>query len=199
VRGAGADKNGENVFTWCTVHAAKCDGHSKLGPMNLPQRLHSRAFQTRVALRRNAYWKKVKVYTQSAVFTRPAMCIDTILLAVWFRVRVVVCLRYDTIRLTTLTCAQKLTSSQLNLPHGTEQKRIMKKLKPKNGDAHKKRSGREVCGVSPEAGRESMVGSKAAERSRKHRHDNCCDAISLMTWSWMFQWNDVYSRQTGRG
>ena len=92
-----------------------------------------------------------------------------------------VCLRYDTIRLTTLTCAQKLTSSQLNLPHGTEQKRIMKKLKPKNGDAHKKRSGREVCGVSPEAGRESMVGSKAAERSRKHRHDNCCDAISLMT------------------
>jgi len=31
-------------------------------------------------------------------------------------------LRYDTIRLTVLTCAQKLTSSQLNLPHGTEQK-----------------------------------------------------------------------------
>ena len=33
--------------------------------------------------------------------------------------------------MTILTCAQKLTSSQLNLPHGTEQKRIMKKLKPK--------------------------------------------------------------------
>jgi len=33
----------------------------------------------------------------------------------------------------------------------------MKKLKPKNGDAQKKRSGREVRGVSPEAGRESMV------------------------------------------
>ena len=33
-------------------------------------------------------------------------------------------------RLTILTCAQKLTSSQLNVPHGTEQKRIMKKLKP---------------------------------------------------------------------
>jgi len=30
-----------------------------------------------------------------------------------------------------LTCAQKLTSSQFNLPHGTEQKRIMKKLKTK--------------------------------------------------------------------
>jgi len=34
----------------------------------------------------------------------------------------------------------------------------MKKLKPKNGDALKKRSGPEVRGVSPEAGRESMVG-----------------------------------------
>jgi len=38
---------------------------------------------------------------------------------------------YDTIRWTILTCAQKLTSNQLNLPQGTEQKRIMKKLKPK--------------------------------------------------------------------
>ena len=34
-----------------------------------------------------------------------------------------------TIRWTILTCAQKLTSSQLSLPHGTKQKRIMKKLK----------------------------------------------------------------------
>ena len=33
------------------------------------------------------------------------------------------------IRWTILTCAQKLTSSQLSMPHGTEQKRIMKKLK----------------------------------------------------------------------
>ena len=32
----------------------------------------------------------------------------------------------------------------------------MKKLKIKNGDAQKKRSGREVRGVSPEAGREAM-------------------------------------------
>jgi len=39
----------------------------------------------------------------------------------------------------------------------------MKKLKPKNGDAQKKRSGHEVRGVSPEAGRESMVG-KICER-----------------------------------
>ena len=47
-------------------------------------------------------------------------------------------------------------SSQLSLPHGTK-KRIMKKLKQTyNGDAQKKRSGREVRGVSPEAGRESM-------------------------------------------
>ena len=35
----------------------------------------------------------------------------------------------DTIRWTILTCAQKLTSSQLSLPHGTKQKRIMKKPK----------------------------------------------------------------------
>ena len=38
-------------------------------------------------------------------------------------------IQYDTIRWTILTCAQKLTSSQLSLPHGTKQKRIMKKLK----------------------------------------------------------------------
>jgi len=38
-------------------------------------------------------------------------------------------LRYDTTRWSILTCAQKLTCSQLNLPHGTKQKRIMKKLK----------------------------------------------------------------------
>jgi len=33
----------------------------------------------------------------------------------------------------------------------------MKKLKPKNGHAQKKRSCHEVCGVSPEAGRERFV------------------------------------------
>jgi len=41
----------------------------------------------------------------------------------------------------------------------------MKKLKPKNGDAQKKRSDREVRGVDPEAGRESAVG-KICERGR---------------------------------
>jgi len=41
----------------------------------------------------------------------------------------------------------------------------MKKLKTKNGDDPKKRYGREVRGVSPEAGRESMVG-KICERGR---------------------------------
>ena len=55
------------------------------------------------------------------------------------------------IRRTTLTCAQKLTSSQLNLSHGIKRKRVVKKLKTKNGDAQKKRSGRKVRGVSPEA------------------------------------------------
>ena len=47
----------------------------------------------------------------------------------------------------------------------------------------------------------SMV-SKAAERSRRHRHDNFCDPIALMRYDrecigGLFQWNDVYSRQTG--
>ena len=45
-------------------------------------------------------------------------------------------LPYDTIRYTIVTCTQKLTNSQLNLPHGTKQKSIMKKLKTKNRDAH---------------------------------------------------------------
>jgi len=49
-------------------------------------------------------------------------------------------IRYDTIRWTILTCAQKLTSSQLSLPHGTKQKRIMKKLK-QNGEGHLKYRG----------------------------------------------------------
>jgi len=35
----------------------------------------------------------------------------------------------------------------------------MKKIKQKNGDAQKKRSGREVRGVSPVARRESMMGN----------------------------------------
>jgi len=44
----------------------------------------------------------------------------------------------------------------------------MKKLKTKNGDAKKKRSGHEVRGVSPEAGRESM-GGKICERDGSER------------------------------
>jgi len=39
--------------------------------------------------------------------------------------------RYDTIRLTILTCAQKLTRSQLNPPHGTEQKKNDEESKTK--------------------------------------------------------------------
>jgi len=39
-----------------------------------------------------------------------------------------------------------------------KQKSNEKKLKTKNGVAQKKQSGREVPGVSPEVGRESMVG-----------------------------------------
>jgi len=42
-------------------------------------------------------------------------------------------IRYDTIRWRIFTCAQKLANSQLNLPHGTKQKRLTKKLKIKTG------------------------------------------------------------------
>ena len=46
--------------------------------------------------------------------------------------------RYDRIRWTILTCAQKLTSSQHNLPHGTEQKKNNEETKTKkNGDAQR--------------------------------------------------------------
>jgi len=37
-------------------------------------------------------------------------------------------------------CAEKLTYSQLNLPHGTKQKRTMKKLKIKTEMLRKKQS-----------------------------------------------------------
>ena len=42
----------------------------------------------------------------------------------------------------------------------------MKKLKTQNGDAQKKRSSREVRGVSPEVGRESMGGRDVWKRYR---------------------------------
>jgi len=53
---------------------------------------------------------------------------------------------------------KKIKTEMLRRNGPLKQKRIMKKLKPKNGDAQKKRSGREVRGVSPEAGRELMMG-----------------------------------------
>jgi len=58
---------------------------------------------------------------------------------------------YDTIWYITLTRAQKLTNSQLNMPYGTKQK-SNEETKNKNQDAQKKRSSHKVCGVSPEAG-----------------------------------------------
>jgi len=60
------------------------------------------------------------------------------------------------------TCIQKLTNSRL-LPHGTKKQRSNEK-KNKNRDAQK-RSCHKVRGVSPEAGRESMV-RKICERGR---------------------------------
>jgi len=57
----------------------------------------------------------------------------------------------NTIQCAILTCAQKLTRSQLNPPHGTKQKIVMKKLKTKTEmPAQKKRSSNKVRGVSPD-------------------------------------------------
>ena len=55
-------------------------------------------------------------------------------------------------------------SSQLNLLHGTKQKKSNEETK--NGDAQKKRSGRKVHGASPDAGRETVVGKICDERDR---------------------------------
>jgi len=73
---------------------------------------------------------------------------------------------YDTIRYDTVYLrAPKSCQSQLNLPHGTKQKTVMKKTKTSNRDAQKKRSSHKVRGVSPEAGREPTLG-KICERGR---------------------------------
>ena len=99
------------------------------------------------------------------------------------------------IRLTILTCDQKLTSSQLNLPHGTQQKRIMKKLKQKNGDAQKKRSGREVSGVSPEAGRESIRNPMTKQRPGHWSGSLLWDSFSALIM--LVGWQDGQLTQTG--
>jgi len=60
-------------------------------------------------------------------------------------------IRYDTTRDTIFSCTEKLTGSQLNLPHGTNKtEKVIKRTKSKKV-AQKKRSGHEVPGVSPEA------------------------------------------------
>jgi len=46
------------------------------------------------------------------------------------------------------------------------------------------------------------VVSKAAKQSRRQRHDNLCDPMALIWWSWIysraFQWSDACSRQTDK-
>jgi len=54
-------------------------------------------------------------------------------------------------------CAQMLTGNQCNLPHGTKKPKTVMKKTLKNRDAQKKWSSHKVRGVSPEAGKESMV------------------------------------------
>jgi len=66
---------------------------------------------------------------------------------------------------TIFSCAQKLTGSQLNLPHETKNRSNEENRKQKKQDAQKKRSGNEVRGVSPEAGRESVMGKFVKELS----------------------------------
>jgi len=63
-------------------------------------------------------------------------------------------------RCTILTCAQKLTNSQLNLPHGTKQKRVKKSNEEtknkKNRDDKKKRLSHKV--VESVLGRKGVYG-----------------------------------------
>jgi len=70
--------------------------------------------------------------------------------------------RHDTIRYARdtmiFTCAQKLTYSQLNLPHGTKQKRIMKKRKIKTEML--RRNGPVIKPWSQSRGREGVYGGK---------------------------------------
>jgi len=78
-------------------------------------------------------------------------------------------LRYDPIRYIIFTCAQKLTESQLNLPHGTKNKtkRATKKLENEKTEmlCSEETVQCKVRGVSPEARRESVV-EKICERGR---------------------------------
>jgi len=55
-------------------------------------------------------------------------------------------------------CTQKLMASQLNLPHGTKNKKKRNEPKTNNQYSLEDNGLGEVCGVSPEAGRESTVG-----------------------------------------
>jgi len=72
--------------------------------------------------------------------------------------------------------AQKLTSSQLNLPHGTKQKRVMKKPKTKNGDAQKK-NGPVIKSVDSVLRPEKSMVGKICERalSRERKREEVMD------------------------
>jgi len=63
-------------------------------------------------------------------------------------------------RYTVFMCDQKLMNTDLNLLHGTKQKRVMKKLKNKKTKCSKKQCSNKVRGVSPDASRESVVGKR---------------------------------------
>ena len=75
--------------------------------------------------------------------------------------------QHSTIRHNTLYLrvpAQKLMNSQLNLPHAANQKKSKEESKnKKKQDTQKKWSSHEVHGISPEVGRESMVGRSVKE------------------------------------
>jgi len=89
--------------------------------------VHTGAFLTPVLTGRmyGPYVRVVRIGLQSC---RHVSCLETSLDMVFHVLTQFYTLRYDTM---ILTCAQKLTYSQLNLPHGTKQKRITKKLKIK--------------------------------------------------------------------
>jgi len=76
-------------------------------------------------------------------------------------------IRYDIYMRPCCFAKQKLMNSQLNLPHGTEQKKTNEETKnKKKRDAEKKRSSHKVHVVSPDARRESMVRKVCDERGR---------------------------------
>ena len=100
-----------------------------------------------ISLARTVTWIKGKMYfSANCKIQKVYVCHDTT--------------RYDVLY---LRAAKRWRIASLICRTEPNEKRTIKNLKTKGRGVQKKRSGREVHGVSPEAGRESMVG-KICER-----------------------------------